>query len=437
MRNGELPQQCILAKKSKYRRNIAALAKPLDPKRAKTLELADALREHTIETSGIYVDLDKGHIARSWSETTGPDEILWKLFYNDGVFFDTTRGLFFVGPLQGSEKNCGIEIFISALEGMVQRCSGYMPERWIDESIPSVPPRIILNTVCVLEDAVSRINMFRYNEVEPMSWFLFRSDEGSEANKPILKSRLKKILPQGQLRKINYEKLVNKLAEGDTGIHGVLPKLFAIRHLGLEVQGSYVQDEIEHTLNLCNIISRSTVVKQIMLHNEFMRRVKQAGVPSKDMAALEMFLKNQMVELENISWLADMAYSSPHIRLGDMQCSALQPGHVLSESEILFLSYSNQRILQELGVRPTPQDDWIISKKMNRYFKLLSTSSTSFRNATAKILDGIYIQLTGKSLFETFPELEGQFKKVQETEFIRAEDLSDITEQWKKENILE
>ncbi len=447
MRRGELPEQCELAKKSQYRRKIAALAKPLDPQKMKTMEIAEAFRKYILDSKDVPKYLrgklnsynrfletvdEKGPIPKEDLQGLGFDAIAWELFYYNNVFFHYQGDRSFTGPLQFIEPSCGIELFVTALDYSEKRCSFYLEGEETNSPDTTFPPKIVLDTIVTLEEAVFRINTFRYYEAEPICSLILLLKEIYDFKKTILKSRLNKLIPKGKLRKNDFIKVVRRFASSGGDIDSLLDSLFAMRSTGLVVHNSYARDEIEHTIKLCNLIARSSITRQIMVHNEFMRQKKLVG-----MSVWSLGESNQLTSLDNVSWLADMAYGNPYMVLSDLQRSTVVSDQDLTDSQSLFFSCTMPEILKEIGGTPTFQEKFDVQAKINRFFKVLSTPSKSFRAAAAKVLDHLYIELTGKTLFETFPDLEENFRKVQQTDFIRAEDFPEIVEQWKKKYMTE
>ncbi len=454
MRRGELPEQLVSAKKSKYRRKIASLAKPLDSIRVNSLDLAKKMRDYFIESNSKLDDpQNKKHALEKFINfavikrygVTDPsidddaDEIYWELFYNDGVFYDSANRSYFLGPLQRIEESCGIEIFVAALEPSEQRISLYVKKRDFEEDGISFPPRIILNSFSILEDSVRRISLFRYNELESLFPLLIRPDERSGVKKSLVKARLNKLLPREKLQKKDYEKLIKNLTDPKykTGINKTLLQLFTARCCGLVVRESYANDDVEHTLKLCNLNARSSVIQSLMFYHECDRRMANEGIIPSDNLAMEDFQNRNLPNMDNISCLAEMAYGNPILRLGDILISTILSWNSMIDSVKFFHTVTMPKLMKEIGAAPTIQENYNPQALIDRHFKILSTPPKRFRTAAAKILDNIYIKLTGKTLFETFPDLEEKFRKIQETDFIRAEDLPEIAEQWRKEHVIE
>lgn len=432
------PSLCRAAKKSPYRQRLAAVAKPLEERVQKLIEIGETIFRGTPRPRSILMDLVAFEEALDRVEeiTTAHNipippagscrnggEVWRRLFYEQGVFFDLSDSKLCTGPLLAEHQIDGLDAFFAALTRPIGSASNYLSERKPIET----PARVIMDVASFLEEAVYRINLFRYRQMEPLASLLFTTEEKEQSLRtPLFKQRLKRIAPAGKLKRIDFERILRDLSQdtGDDPVDQAFASILVMRFMDRIVRSTGAEDEIEHTLNLCNLIVRSALVSQLAAHREFERLKEEHGADNE--AEAESFHMAHQPQLDYVGWMADIAYGNPIYRIG----SASQSGIVYpddSESLRFFEQHGTTPILQRTGLR---SDDL-----MGAFYDTLTCPAERFQAAARELLDEVFTSWTGKSFSETFPGLVQAFEQINGTTFVTREQLPIIAEVWKSENV--
>ncbi|MBU0533151.1 hypothetical protein KKB44_06680 [Candidatus Micrarchaeota archaeon] len=127
--------------------------------------------------------------------------------------------------------------------------------------------QILLDMALILEDTVLRINLFRFCEPETPDSFALLDRRDAQGNmREILRRRVGLVFPD-EMDFAAYERALNELAtmRGRPNPQDMLKALLQLRFTGEPVHSTRSDDVVEHTINLCNHITKSSLIFEIAL----------------------------------------------------------------------------------------------------------------------------------------------------------------------------
>jgi len=343
------------------------------------------------------------------------------------VFFDVTRSRLCIGPLIAQRTVGGLEFFFAALkENTIERNALYVPER----SPLSNPPRVIVDLSSLLEEAVFNINLIRFAQLEPISSVLFSPTEREKnPTEGLLRQRLKRMVPRGEFDMLDFRRVFDDLREGAddrAAINNAFTGMLIIRFTGLVVRAAHSEDEVEHTLNLCNLLIRPSLICQLAMHREFERLRQMHGIGSDDYKKMEEFFNNSISHLNFVGWLADMAYGDPLYRIFALSNFGLVGGG--SQSFLFFKEHGMTPVIRRTCAQ-TP----CTSEEL--FFRVLSCPAEKFRHAAQERLDEVFHDLTGSPFSEAHPNLADAFRLINNTTFMTPEILPTVVRMWHESGV--
>ncbi len=429
MKPSQFPEAYRPARKSAYRRRIASLAEPLSDRIVKCIEMGKALREAGAEVNKLIVDLESIRESMQrfmgleahhdlFNNASGWDfrEDMKEMFEKNGVFFDVAGGNLFTGPLLGKREMHGLEIFLTALDSEITG-TVYFPKRYIPGAV--FQPRIAVDTASILETAIARINLMRHEELDAPSSWLFQEEEPSKEKMMRILGMLK-----GGFRKKDFREAMEAVRAGRESrpLAEAFMILQAMRWMRSIVDSTWDDDEIQHTVRLCNLIIRSSLIFQLAMHQEFEGLKREANVDERDMEAVEFLHGENMPQLEFVGWMADLAYGNMDQRMMEIQQAALAD---VTPSHQIFKTYGLNAIIAEAGLTPTLSDG-----PEHFYYRML-TSSDKLEKAAPKALDRLFQGRWGKGFGDSYPELIEAFAQVASTDLMTREHLPMAAQLWK------
>ncbi len=417
-----LPPIYTASGSSEYRKRIAAFAKPLEPEVKSMMVygrqlLAAMPARNTIDLQGLK---DMKRLAKfdprlnaliirvTGTGRTGTQTAvaLFTEFQRKGVVFDVHDSKLYLGPILGMHKLEGLETFaISSEKG---ETSMYLGERRDKKTGEGIPARLLINMAKILENAVWHINLFRHNELEPISSLLTKRGEGENTSAEVLKDRVNRLTLSSRRE---FERLMGEIGSGesDVDINDAFARVYALKFGHYMVKQAYSEDEVQHTINLCNAIARSTAVFQIMLHREIEMMEKQ---PQMTDYGFKAAIKLLMPHLEMLAALIEIAYCNPVVRI-----------EALSQDAICGMDKTP--IMRELNrnIRISATSDF-----MRAAHEIISCSLEEFQRSAKEILS----RMQAGTLAEKPDELISSdvIEQIAKTEFITRETLPTAAEIW-------
>lgn len=440
----ELPPAYRASKTSPYRQRVAALAQPLPGQILGRMEVAKAIFAAVPDPGDILIDLPAlaeglrktvEMAERVGMEPPAPgacrtaDEQWRRMFYDRGIFFDVVCSNLCTGPLMAEHKIDGLDIFLVGVANPLPGgASAYAPPRMGGE----MPARIIVDASGLLEEAVYKINIFRYLQLEPVCSVLFTTREHEEGPREALfKRRLKGILPAGEFKKHDFRRAFDDLREGsmDTAaMNTAFIRILIMRFMGLTVRSLYAEDEAEHALNLCNHVAHSTLVTQLAMHRELERLKAEEGVTGRDPDEMEALIRHYQEHLDFVGWLSDIAYGDAISRIDYISQHGFMCG---SPSAAFFKKQGMRPIIEKAVIQPT-----LPTNPMDGFFNVLTCPAERFSRAARERLDEVFEDLTGRPFVQVHPGLMEAFERVNRTTFITRDMLPTLAEIWKRENLI-
>lgn len=433
-----LPSPYKNSKSSAYRLRIAAQAKPLPDKVAACTEMGRTIFKGTPNPHGLLIDIPayleainrfieiatKHGIELPGIDGSIPSTSRWENFFSDnGVLFDGANSRLFTGPIIATRRFDSVDVFVAALEDRQSGAAILLPDRSSDGGNSC---RIILDAVSFLEEAVFRINLMRFNKLEPLSSILAR---GAKPN--IIRGRLRKV---GDLSDINGFRSILSDLQGDSDNANIFFNAFGtiliFKFMADMIKSCHSEDEIEHTINLFNLIARSSVITQLTVNREGQRIIDglNGGQRKYDESAI---MEVNQVPLDFVGWVANIAYGDPFFRICEIQMDGV---HSETESGVFFKRQGMPRILTKLGIPFTPETS--MSEIARRLFSFLCASKEQLQSVAREILDEYFEHYTGKTFDGTHPGLAEVLREVNEATFLTKDDLPIVSEVWKTENVI-
>ena len=452
--SGDISQHYQKSQASQYRRKIASLAEPLPERITKGIELARVAERAMPHCDGVFLDLPaywkeamafkaigtKHGLVPKEPPTGDALEDTRRVFHDNGILFDAGLERVTIGMIMETRNVCGAEVHTAGLVNVSEMASVYSPrikDEWFYEGSTrplTAPATVVLNTTTILEEAVFRINMFRHRELEQMGSLLLVGAEAKAPDMALFRRRLDSLVPMGRFRRDAFGTLLRRMSKKARDSHvpqGIRPRLLAMRFLGCPVIATHTEDEVGHTVALANLIARSTLTAQLAYHCEVERCREERGMPPARRELGELIERRGSI-MTFLSWLADVAYGSPHVRLGDVQRSIISravSGQEPSPAEALFTDRAVTPMLVGLGLVPASASD---ADMGDMYYDLLSCPEERFRAVAAWLLDRAYLENTGKDFFGNFPELRQAYGQLGQENLIRRVDLPSIAWIWRE-----
>lgn len=417
--------QTAPSRQSQYRRRLATLARPLDPQVENRLELMRRLFSVLHDPKGSSSDHQRSvHMVTALlqhAREKGVDipihdnrAMLRGVFLEQGVVATLIGEQAIVGPLLWHHTFIDLLCSITAVE-RGEAFSSYTPNLII------APPKVIVDLTPILEEAVEWINFIRFNQPEQIAALCI--NHGETPTPDLIKTRLSMFTVEG-----NDEKTVRKaLAEiGDIDVldERALKILFArfriIRLMADVVRATYDEDEIQHTMNLCNVIARSTIIGQLAIHREF-ERLRFTNEINTIHSILDAFSRcSDLCYL--LFRLAKMAYGNICLELARMEREALEAETPkvrmfrinAAESMVNFLRITpSGTILESLVKTLLPKND--------------------LQSAAKKTFDHCVERETGMGFTEWHPDFVHATTRINKIDVVDADTLAIIAGIWKRD----
>ncbi len=434
MKPSQYPEIYRPARTSAYRKRIAAFGKPLPEKIRKTMEMGESLFTGVAEGAKTFVDLEvfqknfQRYLQLATSQDLAPPGKLTgdiatdtvKLFEGNGVFFDCSGHNLFIGPLLDKREIAGVRVYTAAIKNEITG-GAYLPKRFLLYGF--MPPMVVIDAVSMLENAATKINLIRFLEMDGPSSVLFLEDTpDKEKFRKIIRLVKGKNLSHKDYRKAL--RAVNTTGDFPLSLTKAHTAVYLTRLMAQQVQISGDQDEIQHTIKLCNIMARSLLISHLATHAEFELLKKTANIDERDMKKTEWLFRKNRELMTFISWLADIAYGSILVRLADIQFHAFSGG--LDARHETFRKHGINPMLHYAGLMPASTAEY-----ENSYYKI-TRSADKLRDAAKRVLDEGYEASTGKTYTETHPDLIACFGEVNSMDFITREHLPATAQIWKE-----
>src|SRR3989338_6433620 len=435
----QLPKPYIDSKSTPYRKRIAAMAKPLPDKVAACIEMGETIFRGTPNPHELLVDipafleaLDRcGKIVERHGivlpDIRDPATSITrsdKFFRDNGVLFDGAKSRLYVGPLLLTRRIDSVDIFVAALKDQHLGAAIFLPDKSSDGGNSC---RIILDAVSLLEEAIFRINLMRFHQPEPVSSIIKPVTNDKQA----IARRLKEI---SDLEDIDgFRAILSELNGGSKQIGAIFPafgKILILKFIDLMIRSYHSDDDIEHTINLFNLMARCTVITQLAVNREGQRIINEVNGDRVQYDESAIMRANEAT-LDFVGWLANIAYGDPFFRISDIQLGGMSGE---TESGVYFKQHGMPRIFGKLGITFTPETN--VSGITDQLFSFLCSSKERLQVVARAILDEYFEHYTGKSFEEVHPGLVGAFKEVNETEFLTRDDLPTVSEIWKVGNVI-
>ena len=377
----DLPPAFRQSRNSPYRRRLSLLAEPFQPKVQRRLGLAERTMNALPAYDAFFVDVDasKRELFAIFSEAGLADadlskdadyfEIISRLFYDHGVFFTTGVDWRATCRLVARSMLDDLHMFFIAHDAEGQFATRYTPGHSLH------PPLLIIDLAAVLERAVYHMNFIHYHQLEPISTFILDGKE--EASEKLLAERLKLA---ASTRFDDCKKVMSKLHDGNLtpdALLKIFPRIHAVKMMQYFIQATYDPDEIQHTVNLCNLIVRSALIAQLATHKEFekMRREAQIG---NSIAEVMRFFERCKTIFFVLNAITDIAYGNPAFRLAGIQAYSLNP----SANQAHLLAFKDEcmtPMIRRLGIKGSRNPFTIIHE-------ILSCPPEQFARAAKEVL---------------------------------------------------
>lgn len=411
--------------------------------------MLESIERRTMEKSGrvyeMYLD-GKRYVRIPLLSLSQRSEILDDALSLGGSLLPSVPSLF--GPLIEHKTVSGTPIYSSALV-----VNPYGIREFIEQSEDESERGIVLDMSRIVEEAVFRINLFRCFEFEqPESVWLMSSREKWEPSKEILQERIKTV----QLEDLNIEAVDDALAalkhvtESEEDAVGLLLTFY---HLGQPVRSTWSEDKVQHTINLCNLIAKSSVISGLV------KIALKDRVHSAFEDGVEGYIEKRKLFLDIFGKMAEFTYSSPSFRLGELFRNLRSP-HTI-ELEFPFINTGMRRFIRDLigmdfyELRSTEVEGvHLADTAMGRFERLFFGDSISERDlkefrrnmlmANEKdwqsvgrgILECEYdeteITQKGDVAIQIPEDVIRQIREVQSTDFFTRENLPDVLQVWKE-----
>lgn len=302
-----------------------------------------------------------------------------------------------------NEISCTSRDFLAA--ALVENRSG--------QHARSFPKSGIIDAVILLEEAVYKINAYRYYELEPIASSLLCPNENelevTEAT-AIFRRRIGTLAKDSSaIREVELLAMLDELSLGE--LQGRMRDLLAntvalFAHFTWRIVAQHHnEDPVQHTLDLMNRSAQNTFLTDL-IHDCLERNIVTPSHPSLPIA---------------LSRIAPLAFGDPIFRLSDIYGSPR--GADEEGPDAIVDQHLMPLIALQMGYRPgpTPRD---------QTFFLISHSEEEIRAAARTVLEEKVQELTGKPLEEVCPvaELEG----VMQTRFIAPDQLPLVAGIWKE-----
>ncbi len=282
---------------------------------------------------------------------------------------------------------------------------------------------VILDLARILEEAVSRINFFRHMKKDQYPKIILTPKEARKPGTNTLRNRLGMICnaTSAKENKNALERLMQKL--GDmyiqmVGTDRAVPYAFrAVKYEDMVVKSVHAADDVEHTIALCNLLAKSSLVCAVATCS-VLERMRPERLMS--FGYTEEWQWDLLARV--IGKLAEMVYGSPYLRLADVNRRMITEGPESKEN--LFVNMGLSFSLRDLF-----KEQFAATGDGDLSF-MYAAEESEWREASTPTLEELSREF-GFS-FHAIPGILDVFDRINSMDFITKENLPTIAAIWKE-----
>ncbi len=272
---------------------------------------------------------------------------------------------------------------------------------------------IVLDLARILDEAVARVSFFRHQELDRYPPMLLTTNEAKK-NSSILKARLGMIsraetASENQKALANIKKGLGQFYAKMVGTDRAVSNLYmGVKFEDMVVKSAFAEDDIQHTIALCNLIARSSMISAAAACSVSgnMRRKRLSSI-----GYTEDWQQEAVAGV--IGKLAEIAYGSPFLRLSDVNRRLIVEGP--DSKENLFQAMALPPLLSKLFKAEVERTgDMALSF-------MYGTTEAEWREAAAPILEEM-----GKEIgfsFHAMPGILDTMERINRMDFVTRENL--------------
>jgi hypothetical protein len=281
----------------------------------------------------------------------------------------------------------------------------------------------ILDLAKVLEDAVCRINFFRHKEKDSYPPILLTPEEDKKPGNAALRERLGRVCPEpesspqesGQVLERLKQKLGPYYARMVGTDRAVSYAYRAVRFEAKTVKVAFAENDVDHTIALCNLMARSSLVAAVAAcaASEMIRagRLRFLGFGED--------WQNELV-FGVVGKVAELAYGSPYLKLGDTHRKMVTEGPRSKEN--LFMKMGLAVVMNRLFIEELDE-----TEDLEMHF-VYRRAESEWREAAVSVLEELSREF-GFS-FHSMPGILDTFERINGMDFVSKENLPIIAAVW-------